>query len=446
MNVQVDFSQITGKMKRMHAVNNGPTISARGGRGNMDLYTDAGIPCCRNHDASFAPRYGGTHAHDVLNIFTDWDADENDPASYDFVLTDKTVREIYACGSTMLYRLGSKIEHEIKKYQTYPPKDFHKYARICEHIIRHYCYGWADGMKMPIEYWEIWNEADNFRVDGTNPCWQGTIEQFLEFYEVVAKHLKSCFPELKIGGPAYTGSNSRMKYMEQFISYAAEHNVPLDFFSWHGYRTDPKKYGESARQVKAMLTENGFANAELILNEWNYVRGWLGDEMRYSYDSISNEKGMAFDAAAMLVSQKSPMDMFMYYDARPGSGFNGMFKPWSFTVPLKGYYAFWQFNKLYQLQNEVFSDTDDPDLYVGAATKDGKSAVQIAYYSDEDLQEREVAVSLKGLKARTKVVILLADRDHENEKVLEMNVPAGDVGLVLNIKLHSSLLLMAETV
>lgn len=445
MNIQVDLSRISGKMKRMHAVNNGPTISARGGRGNMDLYTDAGIPCCRNHDATFAARYGGSHAHDVLNIFPNWDADENDPASYDFVLTDKTVREIYECGSTMMYRLGSKIEHEIKKYQTHPPKDFHKYARICEHIIRHYCYGWADGMEMPIAYWEIWNEADNFRPDGSNPCWQGTIAQFLEFYEVMAKHLKACFPELKIGGPAYTGSNARWNYIEEFVSYAASHQVPLDFFSWHGYRTDPKDYGRAAERVKKLLTEKGFDETELVLDEWNYVRGWRGAEMRYSYHSISNEKGMAFDAASMLASQKSPMDMFMYYDARSCSGFNGLFEPWSFDVPLKPYYAFWQFNRLYKLENEVFSESDDPDLYVGAAAKDGKGAVQIAYYSEEDQESRSVSVSLKGLESRTHIVGLLTDRDHDNEKVLELTVPAGETELVLELKLHSSLLLTMES-
>ena len=232
--VTVDFSKITGRIKPMHAVNNGPVYSPRG-VGNMEAFAEAGIPCCRNHDASFAVLYGGSHAHDVLNIFPDFDADENDPANYDFVLTDKTVREIYECGSTMMYRLGSKIEHEIKKYQTLPPKDYRKYARICEHIIRHYCYGWADGMEMPILYWEIWNEPDaKNRV-----CWGGTHEEFLEFYEVMAKHLKGCFPELKIGGPAYTGAHDRRHYIAEFVQYAKEHQVPLDFFSWHGYRTDP---------------------------------------------------------------------------------------------------------------------------------------------------------------------------------------------------------------
>jgi len=440
MNIQVDFSQITGKIKPMHAVNNGPVAK------NMESFRDAGFPCCRNHDAAFAAQYGGAHGHDVLNIFPNFDADETDPANYDFVLTDKTVRETYECGSTMLYRLGSKIEHEIKKYQTHPPKDFHKYARICEHIIRHYCYGWADGMELPIIYWEIWNEPDCHYPSDNNPCWSGTQELFLEFYEIMAKHLKCCFPELKIGGPAFTGGRSpeKRQLMENFVRYAREHQVPLDFFSWHGYRTKPQEYVEDTAYAKDLLLRNGFTETETILNEWNYVRSWQGEGYNYSMHTIRNEKGMAFCAGSMLAVQKTPLDMFMYYDARPGTGWNGLFFVHTYEH-LKPYYAFWQFNRLYLLENEALSESDDPDLYVGAAAKDGKGAVQIAYYSEEDQESRSVSVSLKGLEARTHIVGLLTDRDHDNEKVLELTVPAGETDLVLDLKLHSSLLLTMES-
>ena len=439
--LQVDFSKVTGKIKPMHAVNNGPVAK------NMEAFRDAGFPCCRNHDASFAAQYGGAHAHDVLNIFPNFDADENDPANYDFVLTDKTIRETYQCGSTMLYRLGSKIEHEIKKYQTLPPKDFHKYARICEHIIRHYCYGWADGMELPIVYWEIWNEPDCHYPSDSNPCWGGTQEQFLEFYEVMAKHLKSCFPELKIGGPAFTGGRSAEKrqLMDNFLRYAREHQVPLDFFSWHGYRTSPWEYVEDITWTKDLLIHHGFGDIETILNEWNYVRAWKGPEYDYSMVTIRNEKGAAFCASSMLAAQKSPLDMFMYYDARPATGWNGLFVTHTYAL-LPPYYAFWQFNKLYRLENEVFSQSDSRELFVGAARNGGKAAAQVVYYSDEDLPEREVTVSLKGLETRSKIVGLLTDREHNNEKVLELTVPAGDTELVLKLQLHSVLLLTAEAV
>jgi len=406
--VTVDFSKVTGRIKPMHAVNNGPVAK------NMESFRDAGFPCCRNHDASFAAQYGGAHGHDVLNIFPNFDADENDPANYDFTLTDKTVRETYECGSTMLYRLGSKIEHEIKQYQTLPPKDYHKYARICEHIIRHYCYGWADGMELPIVYWEIWNEADNYKPDKHNPCWGGTHEEFLEFYEVMAKHLKGCFPELKIGGPAYTGAHHRRHYMETFVRYAAEHQIPLDFFSWHGYRCDPQDYVKDTEFAKDLLLRYGFTETETILNEWNYVRSWSGPEYNYSMHTIRNEKGAAFCAAAMLAVQKTELAAFCYYDARPDCSYNGLFTPYTFRRT-KTYYSFWQFNKLYGMEQEVYSDSDCRELFVGAAARDGEACVQMAYYADIGLEPDLVEIDLRGLQGDTEVSCLVIDEDHMND-------------------------------
>ena len=86
----------------------------------------------------------------------------------------------------MFYRLGVTIENHawIKNYHAKPPRDFAKWARICEHIVRHYNEGWADGFKWNIKYWEIWNEPDGNKptADGRpGPTWTGTNAQFLNF-------------------------------------------------------------------------------------------------------------------------------------------------------------------------------------------------------------------------------------------------------------------------
>ena len=195
-NLNLDFSSVSGKIKVLNAVNNGPTAQSVRGTSNFDAYKALELPYARNHDASFSTFYGGEHTVDVHRIFKNFDADENDPKSYAFDATDKYTANTFAAGTKIFYRLGASIEHGYK-YGTYPPKDFAKWARICEHIIRHYTEGWADGFNYDIEYWEIWNEPDCRNPDGTNPCWQGTDEQFIDFYEVAAKHLKSKFPHLK---------------------------------------------------------------------------------------------------------------------------------------------------------------------------------------------------------------------------------------------------------
>ena len=43
---------------------------------------------------------------------------------------------IRRAGTRVFFRLGQTIESGPKKYGTFPPKDFEKWARICEHVIR----------------------------------------------------------------------------------------------------------------------------------------------------------------------------------------------------------------------------------------------------------------------------------------------------------------------
>ena len=69
--VRVNFEKTVGKIKPMHAVNNGPTKGPRMFplSGNFDAYKEAGIPFARNHDAAFCASYGGEHTVDINAIF-----------------------------------------------------------------------------------------------------------------------------------------------------------------------------------------------------------------------------------------------------------------------------------------------------------------------------------------------------------------------------------------
>ena len=168
-------------------------------------------------------------------------------------------------GTEVFFRLGQTIEHGPKKYGVLPPKDFAKWARICEQVIRHYNEGWgldkehttrniAWSNQFNVVYWEIWNEpdldpSDNENALPANPrCWGGTVTNFFRLYETTAKHLKGQFPNLKIGGPAICG---RFDWGERFLAYCHDNSVPLDFFSWHIYATEPKQIATRCRHHQA---------------------------------------------------------------------------------------------------------------------------------------------------------------------------------------------------
>lgn len=350
-----DFNTPTGKIKPMHAVNNAPMFWTYC---RMFHYlTEAGIPYARLHDTGGV--IGGGVFVDVANLFPNFDADPDDPKSYEFGFTDHLLRELTAAKVQPFYRLGCTIENyhpSIGPRRSIPPKDPHKWAVICEHIIRHYNEGWADGYCMGITYWEIWNEPDNEPVIADNPMWRGTMEEYFTLYEVAAKHLKSCFPHLKIGGYASCGfyeilntaaasqanvstrTGYFIEFFEKFLAHITSegHEAPLDFFSWHSY-SGPEENIRYAAYAREMLDKHGFTDTESILNEWNpgtQRRGTLSD---------------AAAIGAMLVAmQNSSVDLLMYYGAMAESSYGGLFNPITNT-PFKAYHTMVAFNRLYQL-------------------------------------------------------------------------------------------------
>ncbi len=407
----IDFNDVIGEIKPMHALNNGP-LKKRSDqtRHNFNSYKAAGIPYARTHDSSFCAEYGGEHTVDIHMIFPDFEADPYSPGSYDFTLTDEYLLGILAAGTEVFYRLGSKIEHAQKKYGTLPPKGFMKWAVICEHVIRHFNEKWANGFHMGIKYFEIWNEPDLDPDDAANKrTWGGTKDQFFDFYEIVAKHLKKCFPNLKIGGPASAGN---MEWAEDFLREMSKREVPIDFFSWHIYTADPCLIPSRAAQYRYLMNKYGYGNAESILDEWNYIKGW-SNEFIYSVKAITGMKGAAFSADVMSRCQYADVDMLMYYDARP-SVFNGLFDYYTME-PLKGYYPFAMFSKLYKLKNQVKCINNDNRIAVVAASDcKGKGALMITFYTDNDDAKEEIDVNilLKGIHPSS-VSLTLLDQDND---------------------------------
>ena len=391
----VDFNSETGPVKPLHAVNNGPLKQGLMCRvGNFEDFCAAGIPYVRNHDASLCHDYGGEHTVDVHAIFPDFDADEKDPASYDFIITDTLMADTVSSGAEVFYRLGTKIEHLPKHYGTLPPKDYAKWARIAEHIIRHYTEGWADGFNYKVTYWEIWNEPDM-----NEETWGGTREEYFEFYSVAATHLKSCFPHLKFGGPAL--SSSRI-WPIRFLDYIKERRAPLDFFSWHVYGCTLDKFLDRTAYIRQILDDGGFEKAESICNEWNYIEGWSGEDFIRSAEAIHGMRGAAFTAAFMLWAQSSSIDMLMYYDARP-SVYNGLFDYYT-QRKLKGYYPFYMFNVLYRMGTACPVEVPDGICAAAARGEDGY-ALMAANFGEES---REITLDLAG-GAESYELILLSD-------------------------------------
>ena len=412
--INFDFERVVGKIKPMHGVGQPPIYGISDKL--FHYLTEANIPFSRLHDVGGV--FGGNRFVDICNIFRDFNADESLPESYDFAFTDILISSLIKHNVEPIFRLGETIEnyHFIKAYRIFPPKDYAKWARICEHIIRHYNEGWANGFRYGIKYWEIWNEPENGVDEKENQMWHGTDEQFFELYAVTAKHLKAVFGDsIKVGGYAscgfrhilsdperygvdcekstdgcYAAERSRhfISFMDGFFDYIGKANAPLDFFSWHSYLTTEHTV-VGARFLERKLKELGYEGVETHLNEWNNACVDMED-FDYSQSLgralLGTGEAAARAASMMIAMQGSPTDVLCYYDARVGcSTYGGMFNPISFE-PFPLYYSFCAFGELYSLGEEVYLDYPQLDgLYALAARGGERRAVMLANTTDSPI-------------------------------------------------------------
>ena len=322
--IDVDCDKVVGVIRSLLGVNRGPlSFPHRPGErltSYVESYRKLGIDFVRTHDF-----YGPT---DWYVIFPQWSADEQEPASYDFRSSDERIRPIVENGFGCFFRLGTSWKGRQRRPINDPPgtvrdddgrvahsadrEDARKWARICVQTMRHYTQGWNDGYRFPIEYWEIWNEPDLARE-----FWSGTPEQYYVLYEEAAKALKAANPKLKVGGPACTGG-FHQPYVEGFVRYCREHQVPLDFFSWHSYggreEFNPHNYYRDAKRIRQLLDNNGFEKTENINTEWN-----AGIQRQYFGDTAA---GAAFYASALACFLDAGVDYAFQYcgDRHPGLG------------------------------------------------------------------------------------------------------------------------------
>lgn len=426
--VKADFGKIYGKIKPFNAINNGPVRSLRG-INNMDTWRKLNIPYGRLHDTSFSNEW----LVDVHRIFRDFDADETDPKNYVFGPTDKYIETMLEVGTKPYFRLGASIEHGYK-FGTYPPRDYLKWSRICEHIIKHYTEGWADGFYYDIEYWEIWNEADNDNPSG-NPCWQGTREEFYELFRVSCSYLQEKFPKLKIGGPAIA-TFWHTEWCESFFAYISERGVKPDFISYHRYRNTPEDFVEYVRLANSVMEKYGYGDVETHLGEWNYIRGWRDEGFLHSVKSIKGIKGAAFTSAVICSLHPEKLDMMMYYDGRPCL-FNGIFES-TYLTPLKTYYIFSAFDEMRSLGNAVESEAGD-GIYSLGATGEGGSALLVSYFTEaDDAEDKLVELKLSSLPTDSVIELYLLDEDHDLSLVGREEYKANDCTLKLTMKPYTT--------
>ena len=327
----VDYGKTNGTIRSFQGVNGPPSPVMEGLPDLVPQYKALAIDQVRTHDfmgpteidSKFeqdnpfltwlipdeTQRAAVVKAGNDSNIFPDWSADPDKPASYNFGPTDKVITAIHDSGAEVYYRIGRSFGANVN-----PPADFDKFAAIVEHIAMHYNQNWADGFHYKIRYWEFWNEPELF--------WSGTPQQFYQLYEKTARALKATDPHLKVGGDAKAFPYDGGPYREGFIDYCAKHKVPLDFYSWHTYSpsvADPYDAVRLGAEIREILDDHEFPKAESILSEWNLT----ADFTDASKPVLRGAYNAAYIGAVLTYLQDSAIDSAMFY--RGDAAWMGLF-------------------------------------------------------------------------------------------------------------------------
>ncbi|HIQ02355.1 MAG TPA: hypothetical protein EYH30_09580, partial [Anaerolineales bacterium] len=247
-------------LRPLLGVNAGPVPS---GESTTDLtaqYQAIGVTMVRNH--------GYSGPLDMAAIYPDQSADPTDPASYHWEVSDRVFRAILDGGFEPYLRLGDSWT--VSGLEQRAPTHPENWVRAAVEIVRRYRQMAAEA-GVPLRYVEIWNEPDNRQF------WDASPIEFFDLFAHTAQALKAEFPDLKVGGPGLTPAGAMspqgQQYTQDMLAHLQNHDVPLDFFSWHIYSNDPQDYRDAARFYRQQLDGHGYSGAESHITEWNTASG-----------------------------------------------------------------------------------------------------------------------------------------------------------------------------
>ncbi|MFC7385146.1 GH39 family glycosyl hydrolase [Sphaerisporangium rhizosphaerae] len=187
-----------------------------------------------------------------------------------------------------------------------PPKDMARWVELVTRSVEHWVdrYGLAEVRRWRFEVWNEPNLVPHF--------WTGTKTEYFELYRRTVTAIKKIDPALKVGGPAtsvfvpddrYKGEvedrpamretavaadvdalDWRPVWIEDFIAWCAERELPVDFVSTHTYPTD-YAYGADDQAVaitryadatfddltllRELVRNSPYPDAEIHITEWS---------------------------------------------------------------------------------------------------------------------------------------------------------------------------------
>jgi xylan 1,4-beta-xylosidase len=209
---------------------------------------------CRSELGFRYVRFHGLLSDDVGTVVR-----HNNELLYSFYNADQIIDFLLSIGMRPFVELsfmptalasGSKTVFHYRGNVT-PPKDYKEWSTLIHTLVAH----WVEryGIQEVSEwFFEVWNEPN------LKAFWTGTQKDYFKLYQVTADAIKKIDPSLKIGGPA----TARDEWIEEFLGFCEEGNVPVDFVTTHHYPTDALGHEDDDTETQLANSQRG------ILREW----------------------------------------------------------------------------------------------------------------------------------------------------------------------------------
>jgi xylan 1,4-beta-xylosidase len=368
-------------------------------------------------------RYVRFHAilHDEVGVYNE---DEHGNPVYNFAYVDQIYDGLLKNGvrpvveiSFMPKKLAFNPDalHPFwYKQNVSPPKSWEKWDGLMTHFAQHLVdrYGIDEVSQW---YFEVWNEPN---ID----FWNGIPrkQSYFELYAHTSHDLKSVNPRLQVGGPATAAA----AWVDDFLKYAAENHVPVDFVSSHGYADDTVEnlFGtnedipmddrvcRAIGKVRKQIRASAMPNLPLFWTEWN-VQG-----MNESRDTSFVGTGLAntireCDGLVNMMSFWTFSDVFEEGGPipQPFEGEFGLRAKGGINKP-----SYYDFALLHQLGDRRIANPSSNVIVTRRS--DGTLAVAVWNLVDPGKTgtAKNIQLRFRGLPADAKVSISRVDDDHGN--------------------------------
>lgn len=300
------------------------------------------------------------------------------------------------------------------KQNVSPPKSMDRWDDLIRHFAQHLVdrYGIDEVSQW---YFEVWNEPN---ID----FWDGIPRQqsYFDLYAHTARTLKSVSPRLRVGGPATAAA----AWIPEFLKFASENHVPVDFVSTHAYADDTvqnlfgtnepipmdERVCRALAKVRSEIKSSAMPDLPLFLTEWNVQGELQARDTIFVGPALANTIRQC-DGLVNMMSFWTFSDVFEEGGPipKPFVGMFGLRAKGGINKP--SYYAY---GLLHQLGNERIANASKDVI----ATKSADGGLALAVWNLVDPGEhganRRIHLVFGHVPAAAQVSIERVDAEHGN--------------------------------